>query len=170
MILLSTINLQHQLIRLKFGRIFQMKKYYFLIILNKLLILTPCNNVENAKKLQDLELRMDFDKNEYNQDDEISVLVSIQYTGSDQCKTIYLEENSFDTVFIHENGKKIKIEKPFTSMIGRKNITKETPIIFDYSMYSDYDRLFITGLFNRYDNYKLKTLKPQITIRLQGII
>ena len=90
MILLSTINLQHQLIRLKFGRIFQMKKYYFLIILNILLILTPCNNVENAKKLQDLELRMDFDKNEYNQDDEISVLVSIQYTGSNQCKTIYL--------------------------------------------------------------------------------
>lgn len=127
-------------------------KKYILIILNILLILTSCNHVENTKKLQDLELRMDFDKNEYNQDDEISVLVSLQYTGSDTFKTIYLEEDSFDTMFIHENGKKLQIKKPFTSPIGMKNITKEAPIIYDYSMFSDYDRLFITGLFKRYDS------------------
>ena len=129
-----------------------MKKKYILIILNMLLILTSCNHVENENKLQDFEIRMDFDKNEYSQDDEISVLVSLQYTGSDTFKTIYLEEDSFDTMFIHENGKKLKINKPFTSMIGRKNITRETPIIFDYTMFSDYDRLFITGLFKRYDS------------------
>lgn len=129
-----------------------MKKNFFLLILNILLVLTSCNQVENLNKLQDFKLTMDLDKKIYNQDDEINILVSLQYTGRGDSKSIYLDENSFDTMFIHENGKRLQIKKPFTSAIGMKNITKETPIILDYSMYSDYDRLFITGLFYRYDS------------------
>ncbi len=144
------------------------KNILFVISITLLmLILTSCNLIETKKETTDIQLIMDLDKSEYDQKDEIILLVSLNYTGNDDGKIIYLEEDSFHTVFIHENGQKLEIEKPYTSSVGMINLTKEKPITNDYSMYGNYDRIFITGFFKRYEtNVSSLKISPEKNLKL----
>ena len=143
------------------------KIFYFISSSLLILTLTTCYFLYEKKETTDLELTMDFNKSEYEQEDDVKLLISLNYIGNDDGKIIYLEEDSFHTVFIHENGQKLEIEKPYTSSVGMINLTKEKPITNDYSMYGNYDRIFITGFFKRYEtNVSSLKISPEKNLKL----